>query len=206
MTSIIEIPDNTDFSIIQYDYNKYFVDKIYASTMNDNLTDNFLKECKKANERHNENLAGEISKEFLLYSAIKNYNLIELNLLEKLQESLNKHFKNIMKEDFRNVQLYSLWINIQEKLEYNPTHNHDGDFSFVWYLQIPQDIRDEHKDSESTYQSKGLIQFNSMFTNSTIRINPKKNDILIFRSEHYHQVYPFYTDNQRISISGNVKI
>ena len=206
MNEIIEIPNDKEFYVIEYDYAKYFIDKIYASSMPVELTEKFLQQIENSSKKHNHNLAGEIAKEYSLFSKFDRYNILENDMLENVNNSLSKHIKNIMGEDFKGIDLTSMWVNIQEKTEYNPTHNHDGDFSFVWYLHIPQEIRNEHKNTESTYQSKGLIQFNSMFTNSVLRFNPKKADILIFRSEHYHQVYPFYTDNKRISISGNIKV
>jgi len=96
------------------------------------------------------------------------------------------------------------WWNFMKKNEYNPPHNHTGTYSFVVYIDVPEEIRLEYKDQTGNYSSRGLIQFFSSRTNSQMLFNPKTADILIFKSDHVHQVFPFKSNAIRISLAGNV--
>jgi len=40
--------------------------------------------------------------------------------------------------------LEELWVNFQKKYEYNPLHDHGGMFSFVIWMKIPTEWRDQH--------------------------------------------------------------
>ena len=153
-------------------------------------------------EKYNSNLAGDIKDEFNLSP-----DKIRRNLYQAIERSILSHLKNIV-VDNSHFKLNSLWVNYQRKNEYNPAHIHHGAFSFVWYLDIPQEIRDEYKQQKSYEETKtrGLIQFTSLHTNEYIILNPQTDDFLLFRANHNHQVYPFYSDNTRISVSGNIII
>jgi hypothetical protein len=100
---------------------------------------------------------------------------------------------------------FSLWINYQKPYEFNPPHCHDGVLSFVMYASIPEEIRSEYLDSHSPHaKMRGLIQFSSERTNEVFNFNPQTNDIFIFESTHKHEVFPFYSDNTRVSVAGNI--
>ena len=104
----------------------------------------------------------------------------------------------------------SLWINYQQANDYNPPHNHDGDLSFVIYLQVPAKIKKEHKRMEGVHDSEGpgSIIFNygvelplaiTKFTKL-----PEVGDIFIFPAWLVHYVHAFKSDVERISVSGNI--
>ena len=105
-----------------------------------------------------------------------------------------------------------IWVNYMQRYEHNPLHNHAGIFSFVWYLHIPEQIRQEHihQKENSNARSRGLIEFVGIGGNPDehpiMRFNPRQGDVLIFPSAQLHQVYPFYTDNIRVSMAGNIKL
>ena len=61
----------------------------------------------------------------------------------QLTDINSTHFYGI--SPFKEVWLSSLWINFMKKGEYNPPHNHDGAFSFVLYLQVPEELNHEDK-------------------------------------------------------------
>jgi hypothetical protein len=189
-----------DFDFFRYPYQNTLKDTIYGSTIRDfSLIDSCM-------ENHGENinfsLAGDIQSEF------------ELNdeaTLALIKDELSFHLSNIFQSKVATVSLIDpntqsnhLWINYQKANEYNPSHKHTGEFSFVIYGDIPESIRQEYKDSKGNVDTRGLIQFQSEFTNDRLNFNPSKGDILIFESSHMHQVYPFYSNETRISIAGNV--
>ena len=99
------------------------------------------------------------------------------------------------------------WINIQHKNEFIPTHTHDGVVTFVIWIKVPYDIKEELSvgDKASTFEFTYSSVIGAQLTQ---RINVSKEHegkIVMFPSGLSHTVYPFYTcDDSRISISGNV--
>lgn len=114
----------------------------------------------------------------------------------------------------------SLWVNFQKKHEYNPNHRHTGELSFVIWMNVPYDIKDE--DNIDSLKSKSLPGYPSppkigsrfyFHTTSDAGIISKsipvdktyEGKIIIFPSNLMHSVTPFYTsDDYRISIAGNL--
>ena len=102
----------------------------------------------------------------------------------------------------------AIWVNFQQKNEYNPLHFHHGDWSFVIWVNIPYDIKAEDR------HTKSGTRFNFHYTDildGGIRSFPIKVDensegkIIIFPAKLYHSVTPFFTSNgYRVSISGNL--
>ena len=103
----------------------------------------------------------------------------------------------------------SLWINYQKPLEYNPPHNHDGDLSFVIYLQVPEEIEQENERAKGNRRNSGpgTIIFDigpdMPLSISCIRRMPKAGQAFIFPAWLPHHVNPFKSDVERISVSGN---
>jgi hypothetical protein len=183
-----------EFEIFQYSYQFSLKDKIYASTIQDK---SIIDKCiQSATLKHNEYLAGDIQKEF---KVTDNY------VINQVEDELKWHMSNIFRNEISHINLKNdLWVNYQQSTEYNPIHSHIGQFSFVIYADIPETIRQEYKYSNGNSQARGLIQFTSQLTNDVLYFNPSKYTILIFEASHLHQVYPFYSNETRISIAGNI--
>ena len=108
------------------------------------------------------------------------------------------------------VELISSWVNYMTKFESNPLHTHDDDLSFVLYIKIPEELRQEVKDSISNTKPGAL---NFMYTLGTGKhqVNqhifiPQVGDIFIFPASLHHSVNHFQSEGERISVSGNLKI
>jgi len=185
--------------------------------------------AKKKKICHKKKLAGCISQSYVLDDP---QNLIIENLFNRVDNLKMSNFieneiscqarfnRNVsLPIDIRNwePQLDNLWVNFQNKGDFQPVHNHTGTFSFVIWMDIPYDWKDEAKlpfaRSNNGARAPGG---NFAFTHSTptsrsvsdynIRMSPEMNGYCcIFPSDLCHQVYPFYTsDKERISISGNI--
>ena len=102
---------------------------------------------------------------------------------------------------------HEAWINIQEKYEFIPNHQHDGIVSYVIYIKIPYDVNEETTkgDTASCFQFTYLSTIGNIRT-ATIRVDKTwEGTIMMFPAKMQHCVYPFYkSDGRRISISGNV--
>jgi len=192
--------DDRDFSIYDYHYCHDMYDKIYYAKGDTELKEDMLKHS--STTKANLKLAGDIKGEF---------EIEDNKLLRRLQEMLVKHLSQYIGQPVTQINTTNptdgmpAWINYMRPAEYNPPHAHIGIFSFVWYLDIPEEIREEWKDSQGNVGTRGCIQFSSqLVANAAIHLSPQTNDLLLFSSKHQHQVYPFYSDNTRISLAGNI--
>ena len=164
----------------------------------------------------NSRLAGNIEKEYKLSDNL-NKQLEEI-ILPSCEIYLNQRpeFTKSISTLTENApfSISTSWVNFQKKYEFNPIHNHSGLFSFVIWLQIPYDIKDEMNLSwvkESNSPCAGQFQFITKSFTGDIKIitlecsRETENTMLFFPSTMHHCVYPFYTsDDERITISGNI--
>ena len=112
------------------------------------------------------------------------------------------------------LRLRQCWVNYMKKHEFNPLHNHSGLYSFVIFVKIPFDLREEFKSARTKNANQkypGCFSFYAI--NGLGEIVPHiieadngwEQTIMLFPSITHHQVYPFYTsDDYRITISGNL--
>ena len=104
--------------------------------------------------------------------------------------------------------LTSLWVNFMKKHEYNPPHDHADQLSFVIFLDVPNEIKEEAKAFKGQSGGPGSLSFvygegyRQAITYQSII--PQNRDMFIFPSWLKHYVAPFYSDVTRISVSGNV--
>lgn len=169
---------------------------------------------------YNDKLAGQIDKEY----QIDPWNDLELYLLN-LSKAYNEGAPNYMKKNDLfspihhpniKVSLSSLWVNFQEKYEYNPPHNHSGLYSFVIWHKIPFTREDEIKfgpgKGKTQYNTNGnfcfLLGDGDHVASQNLPVDKSWENILaFFPSDLYHQVYPFYSsDEYRVTVSGNLYI
>jgi len=125
-----------------------------------------------------------------------------------------------VKIPLESIHLDSIWSNIQEAREYNPIHQHTGNFSFVIYTRNDLEDLSVEELQDNEYDNKivdhdnqkplaGLIELfygegNWMNWTSFTHV-PKRGDILIFPSWLRHTVYAHYEAGKiRISVAGNV--
>lgn len=165
---------------------------------------------------YNQNLAGNLEKEYFLNNSIKKLN----NLLAPLvtdyhakSDVLNNF--NIMSKTLP-VYLDTAWVNFQAKHEFNPCHNHEGILSFVLWTDIPYDLEKEMEyglGKKSASNVPGFFEFQYVSTLGQMASLPipiskdMKNTIILFPSKMVHCVYPFsVSDGYRTSVSGNFKL
>jgi hypothetical protein len=114
----------------------------------------------------------------------------------------------------RPLYLDKLWVNFQEKHEFNPVHDHTGVFSFVIWVKIPYNLKNETALSPGANSAQPLAGHFSFYYTSVLghlshfsipADETMENTLLIFPSKLNHSVYPFYSSEDfRISVSGNI--
>ena len=183
---------------------------------------NKAKDClKNQNNFKNSNntLAGNIEKEFHLNESFAKILFPYSSLLADKFEKINHETKHDEKQSNTIKQVSNWvstgsWINFQKKYEFNPIHQHSGDYSFVLWIQIPYDLKEELEFKNSKNSNEPL---NSLFSftylnqygqivESELPIDKTwEGTMILFSSKLRHQVFPFFTsDDYRISISGNL--
>ena len=105
------------------------------------------------------------------------------------------------------------WVNYQKQHDFNPSHNHQGVYSFVIWLKIPVEFDDQNKDNITNSPLRSAFQIhyqNILGEHDMFNYELGKEyegTMLFFPSKLQHEVFPFYNcDEDRISISGNICI
>ena len=167
-------------------------------------------------EAENSNLAGNIKKEYSIRSAIPLMKDYIFKLVQRYEQSFDYLGTINYLTDNVPLELESMWVNFQEKHEYNPAHIHSGVYSFAIWIQVPYRIEDEREygpGKNSNHNVAGCFEFlySTSLGNLVTKTLPVdktwEGKIVFFPAKLHHQVYPFFTsDDYRISISGNVKL
>lgn len=162
-------------------------------------------------------LAGSIKKEF--YFEDQNLQLIEFlfKCVEEYEGTFD-YLRTFVTDAGQNVsrELYlsSLWINLQERYEHNPPHNHSGVFSFVIWTEIPYDWEKEQEmfpEKKTQAEASFFFHFISTLGEIGTQVLPVDKSfewkIAMFPAKLHHSVAPFLTcDGTRVSFAGNLSI
>lgn len=158
---------------------------------------------------YNTSLAGHLEKEYG-YTITDSFKQCVVALFEDYR----KRFDFYPENDY--VIDHDVWINLQKKNEYNPIHYHYKDISWVLWVTIPYDLKDEinaphAKQSNSNVASKFQFIYNKLdggIELYNIDVDQTYEGCLImFPAYLKHCVYPFQTSEEyRISIAGNVQV
>lgn len=111
--------------------------------------------------------------------------------------------------NIKDLEMKSFWINFSKKHDFNPTHDHDGVFSFVIYCDVPSEIFNVQADSNSQHAGKIIFEYGEKISEETrcsYSVVPFNNLMFIFNAELRHNVPPYWVDAERISVSGNIVI
>jgi hypothetical protein len=176
-----------------------------------------LDEANELKISHNQHLAGHLDTQLSypketvkwFYSEIVDYWNAYLQIYCNFNgiESKTIHFSSKV-----------LWVNHMKKGDYNPLHTHDGDLTFVMYLDIPNEIHEEQNNFIGKSAPPGSIEFKYkldeyhdgitswQWGKSSVFLTPKTGDFFIFPAGLHHSVSPFKSDVTRISVSGNLEI
>ena len=166
---------------------------------------------------YNKSLAGNIENE---YDIFKYANEIEPFILQQVTKTkpLFEYFKklHILYPKPLPLTINSLWLNRQKKHEFNPIHEHSGIFSFILFLKIPFTSGEQAQVSPGKNSNNsdraGKLCFYYIDSEEKGGIGEKVLDVdktwertgLIFKSDLKHAVYPFFTEGERITVSGNL--
>ena len=160
---------------------------------------------------HEYQLAGEIEKQRRYKEETVKWFVEETSRIFQIYRAEHCKFHEIPDIIFQ-YEINDIWVNFMEAGEVNPTHVHGGDLSFVYFLKVPWQIRDEGILHEGRNSAPGRLTFDYTHDSHipwgtcTKSIEPKEGHMVIFPSMLRHYVSPFKSKVQRISISGNLLV
>ena len=181
-----------------------------------NRLQSYIETAKKNPVNYNSKLVGQISKSLVIEDKDNwFFNTILTPHITQYDDEFPKYLKSVsvLSEDVPTC-LEHFWVNFQKQHEFNPQHNHSGVFSFVIWVKIPTDWREQHAlpisaNSNLPCASDFEFHFSSMMGDMGKHTYCLDKDLegmmLLFPAKLNHTVYPFYNcDEERISISGNI--
>jgi hypothetical protein len=168
-----------------------------------------LDEARKQQENFNKELAGHLKYQFKYTDEVAGQFYEKTQPIFKMYRQGHVDFHGSKGKEVRYVGR-SLWVNFMKPGDWNPPHIHGGDFSFVVYLDVPDELRKEFKEFEGTSAGPGSITFDygtesrPKWATNAHHHYPESGDMIIFPALTAHSVAPFKTDCTRISVSGNL--
>lgn len=169
-----------------------------------------------AKQNFNKQLAGQINRSLLLKDK-ENWFFKKICL--PAIHTFQTYFNTIAGKTLTYTHHYtleSMWVNYQKKHEFNPPHDHSGVFSFVIFVKIPTDYRNQHKlplsaQANQAQASNFVFQFMDILGRpqhySYFLDADSAGTMLFFPASLIHMVHPFYKINKdRITVAGNIML
>lgn len=191
------------------------------STVPDDIFDILVRSSRIAKEENclaKNTLAGNLEESYDIHLGDSDLDEVQRYLLNicsryERQSELMRFQRSVMHNNYA-LRLEKIWVNYQKKYEYNPIHTHSGIYSFVIWVKIPYNFRQEYKQNScknSNTKCAGTFAFyypnvlGEMEEHKIELDQTYEKQIIVFPAKLNHMVYPFYTsDDYRISISGNI--
>ena len=178
---------------------KYKISDKLVDTINKHI-DFILDDQNKIDELyHGKNLAGEIKYEIKLTKEF-----IDLNLYNPIKNIIYNFVKSTLNKELKTLEVKSSWAVCQFENDYNPIHWHDGHLSGVMYTKIPQDFGSSYKKINKNGNIAFIHGSSQLTAASVYDVRPEVGDLFIFPSNLMHTVYPFFSEEERRSVSFNV--
>ena len=178
---------------------KYKISESLIKIINDHI-DNILKDQNKIDELyHGKNLAGEIKYEIKLTN-----DFINDSLYVPIKDIVYNFIKSTLNKEFKSFEIKSSWAVCQFESDYNPIHWHDGHLSGVMYTKIPKDFGSSYKEVNKNGNIAFIHGSTQLTASSVYDVKPEIGDLFIFPSNMMHTVYPFFSEEERRSVSFNI--
>ena len=216
----MEMTENKEERTLEWSHFQLPNIPIYQTKLPQDIMDRlwgYVDKAKEKNSKWNSHLAGNIDSSFLLEDED---NYFMRYVVGPVADLYVKHTHSVhwvqRNHNYKSNSLVmeKIWVNFQNKHEYNPVHSHSGIVSFVIWMKIPTHHEQQHalpicKNSNAPVAGDFQFMYSDMLgglQDYTINMGDYQEGwMLVFPSQLRHLVYPFYEcDEQRVSISGNV--
>lgn len=164
-------------------------------------------------EKFNHGLVGNIKREFRLQSCSQHLDTLLVPLINKYEESFGYLSSLQVNSNLARVKQSTAWVNFMQANEFNPLHNHRGVLSYVIWLQVPYDPKDEASYYPDSVDKTAGGSFELIYPSITGKLSTyrkvldhtSQGEMILFPASMHHVVYPFRTSStqDRISVAGN---
>ena len=181
-----------------------FKTTVFSTEIKNDLYINYFKNIIKKEIKHNRNtymsnVGGFQTQKF---DMIDDKNILNNIFIDPIINFLNT-FKT--KKKF-NIKLSGYWINCNKNNHYNKMHNHIGNFSGIYYIEVPKDsgkLVFQNADLLKSYDNNyPFIEDANTYSNYSFDV--KKYELYLFPSETLHFVEPNFSNKERISVAFNL--
>ena len=168
-----------------------------------------LVEGKKELKLHNNNLAGHLKDQYVYKKETMMWFYEETRTIWDTYRNGHCDFHNIKQSNLE-LNAHDLWINFMKPGDFNPSHVHFGDFSFVIFLEIPKDLKKEQEEYEGVGSLPGSLNFEftqaarPKWATTAVEVQPEIGNMYIFPAMLRHWVCSFKSKGTRTSVSGNL--
>jgi uncharacterized protein (TIGR02466 family) len=141
-------------------------------------------------------------------------NLNNLHIKKLVETTLEK--TNSLKDELgfkkeKKVILNNMWVNVNEKNNFNLSHYHPiSFFSAVYYVKFPKNsgkiVFENVNPLHAWFINNNSVEHFNHFTSNDWKLTPKEGDLVIFPSWLKHYVEVNESDETRISISFNTHL
>ena len=141
-------------------------------------------------------------------------NLNNLHIKKLVETTLEK--TNSLKDELgfkkeKKVILNNMWVNVNEKNNFNLSHDHPiSFFSAVYYVKVPKNsgriVFENVNPLHAWCVNNNSVEHFNHFTSNVWKLTPKEGDLVIFPSWLKHYVEANESDETRISISFNTHL
>lgn len=164
---------------------------MYKGKLSEKIRKQLLDDAFRAEADASSILVGEVTDQLYIYPSDP--------VLKELHDMIREYL--FVKGE---IDLEPLWVNFSVAGDWQPVHSHDGEYSFVAFVDIPEGMWEEGPAAGSIFFNYGEKLPGARSTFGPIK--PEKGDVFIFPSWLNHYVYPFKCSGQRISVSGNISV
>ena len=170
---------------------------------------------KKSKEKANDALVGHISGSYYLQDKSDWFWMNTIRpLIGEYEEEFGSMGKKLPTNQRHPYYLKEWWVNYQRQGEFNPLHDHRGVYSYVIWMKIPYNHRDQQKIQcarQSNDPQNGVFCMyymnilGKMMSHQYQLTSEDEGTMLFFPSSLNHGVNPYFEcEEERISVSGNV--
>jgi uncharacterized protein (TIGR02466 family) len=195
---------------VNYFYH-HFGPYLYQTKLPQYIIDRLLVDGKKCKQNVGHELAGHIDNQFSYEDETMDWFTDEMQPVISSYRQGHCEYHGVAHDPIT-WDLQTLWVNFMKAGDYNPIHTHDNDYSFVIFLQVPEELDKEADEFKGTDIKPATLYFQFAMSSrpkwatTDTRIRPRVGDMYIFPSSLEHTVIPFKSDVTRISVSGNINI
>ena len=182
-----------------------------STKLDNHILERLHEDGKKELESYHKKLAGHVKRQVKYNDETTDWFYKQVSPILDTYRHGHLEYHGLEKREVQ-IAYDDLWVNFMRPGDFNPLHTHGGDYSFVVFVDVPEELEKEIKEFEGTGTKPGYLQFEygvqarPPWATTGHAILPQRGDMYIFPALLQHWVLPYKSDCTRVSVSGNLRI